>query len=132
LEFVEFAKSSMNFVELRGVTVPRQLISVILATLMLTGCEMFHSYEGDVAYRSVVLNFRSDEVIDQLWEKCGGQNDVQAFAIRKEDGSCQIWMRPPKGEDDHQFTRILYHELGHCEAPAFGTTHSVEAECAVE
>jgi hypothetical protein len=39
---------------------------------------------------------------------------------------------PPEGESDDRFTNLLYHELGHCEDPAFGTTYDVGLDCTDE
>ena len=108
------------------------LMFIGFGILAVSGCGKFHSYEGEVGHRSVTLHFKSDQDIDRLWAQCDGKKNVQAFAIRQDDGSCEIWMRPPKDEDDAHFMRVLYHELGHCEEAAFGTTHHVEDNCAQE
>ncbi|HIF09703.1 MAG TPA: hypothetical protein EYQ81_07560 [Sneathiellales bacterium] len=100
--------------------------------IVLPGCGTFHSYDGDVGHRDIALHFRSDNVIDQLWKQCGGETDVPAFAVRQDNGSCDVWMRPPKGEGDHKFLRLLYHELAHCEEETFGNTHPVAPDCAQE
>ncbi len=108
------------------------VVAGLAASTMLAGCGSFHSYHGDVGYRDVIVHFRSDEQIDQLWKKCGGTPGVQAFAIRHDDGSCEVWMSPPKNEEDPHFTKVLYHELGHCEDASFETTHTVQGDCASE
>lgn len=105
---------------------------IVIVAVSLPGCSPFHSYEGDVSFRDVTLHFRSGEEIDRLWKKCGGPKSVQAFAILGDDGACDIWILPPEGEDDDRFSGLLYHELGHCEDPAFGTTYEVEPDCTDE
>jgi len=109
---------------------PVSLITVM--AIALSGCRSFHAYEGDVAYRDVTLHFRSDQEIERLWALCGGDSGIQAFAIRSDDGSCNIWMPPPDGENDSHFGKLLYHELGHCEDPAFGETQDVAPNCALD
>ncbi len=106
------------------------LVAVIVFSL--PGCWSYHSYEGDVSFRDVTLHFRDEEEINRLWKKCGGPSGVHAFAILRDDGACNIWIVPPEGESDDRFTNLLYHELGHCEDPAFGTTYDVGLDCTDE